>query len=74
MGLEGIKTTLNYGANRVRYLSPVPAGARLRARVKIVATEDSPNDGLRVSYGITIEMEGSARPACVAEVLGIHYR
>jgi acyl dehydratase len=74
MGLEGIKTTLNYGANRVRYLSPVPAGARLRARVKIVATEDSPNNGLRVTYGITIEMEGSERPACVAEVLGIHYR
>jgi acyl dehydratase len=74
MGLEGIRTTLNYGANRVRYLSPVPAGARLHARVKIVATEDSPGNGLRVTYGVTIEMEGSERPACVAEVMAIHYR
>ena len=74
MGLAGIRTTLNYGANRVRYLSPVPAGARLRARVKIVATEDSPNNGLRVTYGITIEMDGGERPACIADVLAIHYR
>ena len=74
MGLKGIRTTLNYGANRVRYLSPVPAGSRLRARVKIVATEDSPNDGLRVTYGITVEMDGGQRPACVAEVMAIHYR
>jgi acyl dehydratase len=74
MGLNGIRTTLNYGANRVRYLSPVPAGSRLRARVKIAATEDSPNNGLRVTYGVTIETEGGARPACVAEVMAIHYR
>jgi acyl dehydratase len=74
MGLKGIRTTLNYGANRVRYLSPVPAGSSLRARVKIAATEDSPNNGLRVTYGITVEMEGGGRPACVAEVMAIHYR
>src|ERR1044072_10050449 len=43
MGLEGIKNTLNYGANRVRSLSPVPAGSRLRGRGKIGATEESPN-------------------------------
>jgi acyl dehydratase len=74
MGLEGIKNTLNYGANRVRYLSPVPAGSWLRARVKISEAEDAPRDGLRVTYGITIEIEGGERPACVAEVIGVHYR
>jgi acyl dehydratase len=55
-------------------LTSVPAGSRLRARVKIVATEDSPNNGLRVTYGITVEMEGGQRPVCVAEVMAIHYR
>jgi len=74
MGLEGIKNTLNYGANRVRYLSPVPSGSRLRARVKIVEAEDAPRDGLRVTYGITVEINGGERPACVAEVIGVHYR
>jgi len=74
MGLEGIKNTLNYGANRVRYLTAVPAGARLRGRIRIVAAEDAARSGLRVTYGITIEIEGGERPACIAEVIGVHYR
>jgi acyl dehydratase len=74
MGLEGITSTLNYGANRVRYLSPVPAGSRVRARVGIVAAEDAPRNGLRVTYGVTVEIDGGARPACVAELIGVHYR
>ena len=73
MGLKGIKNTLNYGANRIRYLSPVPAGSRLRARTSIVAAEDAPLNGLRVTYGLTIEIEGGKRPACVAELIGVHY-
>jgi acyl dehydratase len=74
MGLNGIKSTLNYGANRIRYLSPVPAGSRLRGRVSIADAEDAPNNGLRVTYGITIEIEGGKRPACVAEMIAVHYR
>jgi acyl dehydratase len=74
MRLEGIGNTINYGADRVRYLAPVPAGSRLRGRVAIVATDDAKDDGLRVTYGITIEIEGGTRAACVAEVIGVHYR
>jgi acyl dehydratase len=74
MRVDGLKNTLNYGANRIRYLAPVPAGARLRGRVTIAAAEDAPPDGLKVTYGMTIEMEGSQRPACVAELIAIHYR
>ena len=74
MGLGGLKNTLNYGANRVRYLAPVPAGSRLRGRTSIVAAEDAPPNGLRVTYGVTIEIENRERPACVAEVIAVHYR
>ena len=74
IGLKGLKNTLNYGANRVRYLTPVPAGSRLRGRVAVVAAEDVPPDALRVTYQVTIEIEGGKRPACVAEVIGQHYR
>jgi acyl dehydratase len=74
MALEGIKNTLNYGANRIRYLAPVPAGSRLRGRISIADAEDAPNNGLRVTYGITIEIEGGKRPACVAEMIAVHYR
>jgi len=74
IGLKGLKNTLNYGANRIRYLSPVPAGSRLRARVAVMQAEDVPPDALRVTYKVTIEIEGGKRPACVAEVIGQHYR
>ena len=50
MGLKGLKNTLNYGADRIRYLSPVPAGSKLRGRVSIAEAEDVPPNGLRVHY------------------------
>jgi acyl dehydratase len=65
---------LNYGANRVRYLAPVPSGSQLRGRVSIADAEDVLPDGLRVTYGVTIEIEGGKRPACVAEMIALHYR
>ena len=74
VGVKGLKNTLNYGANRIRYLTPVPAGSRLRGRVAVTAAEDVPPDALRVTYKVTIEIEGGKRPACVAEVIGQHYR
>src|SRR6201989_1443404 len=74
LGLKGIKNTLNYGADRIRYLSPVPAGSRLRGRTTISEDEDVPPDGLKVNYHLVIEIEGGERPACVAELIALHYR
>lgn len=74
IGLKGLRNTLNYGANKIRYLTPVPAGSRLRGRVMVLETQDVPPDALRVTYKVTIELEGNQRPACVAEVIGQHYR
>ena len=74
MGLKGLKNTLNYGADRIRYLSPVPAGSRIRGRVTIAEAEDVPTDGLRVHYHLVIEIEGGQRPACVAGLIALHLR
>ena len=74
MGLEGLKNTLNYGADRIRYLSPVPAGSRLRGRTTIAEVEDVPPDALRVHYRLVVEIEGGERPACVAELIALHLR
>jgi acyl dehydratase len=74
MELEGVTNTLNYGANRIRFLAPVPAGSRLRGRITIVAAEDTPRNGLRVTYGVTTEIENRERPACMAELMAVHYR
>jgi acyl dehydratase len=74
MGLNEVTNTLNYGANRIRFLAPVPAGSRLRGLITIAAAEDAPRNGLRVTYGVTIEIENRERPACVAELMAVHYR
>jgi acyl dehydratase len=74
MGLKGLKNTLNYGADRIRYLSPVPAGSRLRGRITVAEVEAVPPDGLRVNYHLVIEIEGGKRPACVAELIALHMR
>jgi acyl dehydratase len=74
MGLKGLKNTLNYGADRIRYLSPVPAGSRLRGRITIAEAEDVPPDGLRVHYRLVVEIDGGERPACVAELIALHLR
>src|SRR6516165_4499732 len=74
MGLKGLRNTLNYGADRIRYLSPVPAGSRLRGHITIAEVEDVPPDGLRVNYHMVIEIDGGQRPACVAELIALHMR
>jgi acyl dehydratase len=74
MGLQGMRNTLNYGADRIRYLAPVPAGSKLRGRVSVAETEDVPPNGLRMNYQLAIEIEGGQRPACVADLIALHYR
>jgi acyl dehydratase len=69
-----VENTSTYGADRIRYLVPVPAGSRLRGRVSIAEAEEVPPNGLRVNYRVVIEIEGGQRPACVAELIALHYR
>jgi acyl dehydratase len=71
---EGLRNSLNYGSNRVRFTAAVPAGARIRGRVRIDEAVDAPPGGLRVTYRTTVEIEGADRPACVAETIAVHYR
>jgi acyl dehydratase len=73
IGLKGLRSTLNYGADRIRYITPVPAGSRIRGRISIAEAEEVPPDGLRVNYRMVVEIEGGQRPACVAELIALHY-
>jgi len=62
-------TGLNYGLDKVRFLAPVKAGARVRARVRLISAQ--PQDGGRVLLKLDckLEIEGEAKPAVIAEVL-----
>jgi acyl dehydratase len=64
---------INYGSNKVRFISPVPAGARVRLRQRIANVEDVPDDGVRITNEMTVEIEGQARPALVAETISVQY-
>jgi acyl dehydratase len=66
VAVDGVRMTVNYGFNRVRFPSAVPAGARLRPRVAVGAVE-SVAGGVQVTWHVTIEREGGDKPACVAE-------
>ena len=64
----GIAMGVNYGANKVRFVSPVPVGAKLRAGVKVMSVDVTPG-GARVTLETTFECEGAAKPSCIAEVI-----
>jgi acyl dehydratase len=64
---------INYGSNKVRFISPVPAGSRIRLRQQIANVEDVEGNGVRVTYRMTVEVEGQQRPALVAETLSVQY-
>lgn len=66
--LEGYALTVNYGLNRVRFTAPVPVGSRVRGRFLIAAVEEV-RGGDQLTVAATVELEGSEKPACVAEAL-----
>jgi acyl dehydratase len=65
--VNGIKLAINYGLNKVRFPAPVPVGARVRAQSSLVDVEDLGNGAVQATVSTTVEIEGSAKPACVAE-------
>jgi acyl dehydratase len=64
----GFRMGVNYGCNRVRFMSPVPVGSNLRLGAKLVSVDDIAG-GVQSVYEMTFEIEGKEKPACVAEVV-----
>jgi len=64
---------INYGLNRVRFTSPLKTGARVRARFRLLKLEKLQDDGMQVTWNVTMEAEGEPKPVLVAEWLGRHY-
>ena len=69
----GSRMGVNYGLNKVRFTAPVPVGSRLRARMKLLATQAIDNDGVQMTWEVTVEREGLDKPVCVAESLVRRY-
>jgi acyl dehydratase len=70
--IDGIRMGINYGLNRVRFAAPVRVGSRLRGRFKLKAYEPI-EGGAQLTVEATIELEGSDKPACVADSVSRRY-
>src|SRR3954467_15214929 len=62
----GLRMAINYGLNRVRFVSPVPSGSRIRALITLQAVAEV-SGGFQVTWQVTIEPEGGDKPACGAD-------
>ena len=72
MTVGGMRMGLNYGLNRVRFVSPVPAGSRIRGRFTLAAVKGI-EGGAEATWKVTVEREGGDKPCCVAEWLVRYY-
>jgi acyl dehydratase len=72
IALRDVRMAINYGLNRVRFVSPVPAGTRIRGRFVLSAVEDN-GGAIQATWSVTVEREGQQKPCCVAEWLVRYY-
>ena len=70
--IDGVKMGINYGLNKVRFTAPVPVGSKVRGVVDLAEVADA-KGGVQVTSRVTVEIEGSERPALVAEWITRQY-
>ncbi|MEJ8855730.1 MaoC family dehydratase [Variovorax robiniae] len=76
-GVEVVESRMgvNYGLNRVRFMTPVPVGGRVRGRMKLISSESIDDKGsVQMVWEVTIDLEGASKPACVAESVVRRFR
>ncbi|MBV9922664.1 MAG: MaoC family dehydratase [Pseudonocardia sp.] len=71
--IDGVKMGVNYGLNKVRFTAPVPVGSKVRGVVDIADVADAKGGAVQVTTKVTVEIEGSERPALVAEWITRQY-
>jgi len=66
--IGGVRMAVNYGVNKLRFPSPVPAGSRVRGRFSLLSVEEAAG-GTQLTWHATVEREGADKPVCVAELI-----
>jgi len=72
MSIGGVKMGINYGLDRVRFVSPLPAGSWIRGRFTLAALADI-SGGVQATWNVTVERKSGEKPSCVAEWLVRYY-
>ncbi|PWK87312.1 acyl dehydratase [Lentzea atacamensis] len=73
LDVSGVRMSINYGLEKVRFPAPVPVGSKIRLKGQVASVEDVKGDGVQVTVDFTVEIEGSDKPACVARGIYRHY-
>ncbi len=68
-----VRMGVNYGLNKVRFIAPVPVGSRLRAAMKLLACDTIDNHGMQITWEVSVQREGAAKPVCIAESIARLY-
>ena len=71
--VKNLAHSLNYGVDKVRFISPVKADSNLRGTFKLLEVNPTKGGGYKIKNELTIEIEGQDKPACIAETLGVIY-
>ena len=71
--ITGISMSVNYGLEEVRFPSPVPVGSKIRLTAEVLSVEDIKGEGVQMTLAFTVQIDGSTKPACVAQALYRHY-
>ncbi len=71
--VESFTMGVNYGLNRVRFPHPVPVDSRLRMHSSITKIEEYDENGLKITWNCTVEIENIKKPACVAEFISLMF-
>lgn len=71
--VKSAKMGVNYGLNKVRFPSPVVVNSNLRLTGSIATVEDYGDTGVKITWNLTVEIEGSEKPACVAEFISLMF-
>ncbi|MEV0110499.1 MaoC family dehydratase [Nocardia sp. NPDC050799] len=71
--VSGVGMTINYGVNKVRFPAPVPVGSRIRLHGRVVSVEPVKSEEVQLIRALTVEVEDSSKPACVAESVTNYY-
>jgi acyl dehydratase len=67
--VHGISMGVNYGSNKLRFPAPVPVGSRIRGSAELVEAEEVKGGAVQAVIRVTVEVEGSERPACVVDTI-----
>lgn len=71
--VQGVRMGVNYGSNKVRFINPVAVGKKVRMKVKLIEAQPVEPNAVQATFENTFEIEGEAKPACVAEIISRYY-